>query len=50
MLAVTPISTPAVAAKSPHGKLPPTGPSAVSAEGSTGKQEAEESGTGGSGP
>jgi serine protease Do len=50
MLAVTPISTPAVAAKSPHGKLPPTGPAAVSAEGSTGKQDVEESGTGGSGP
>jgi serine protease Do len=49
LLAVTPISTPVVAVKSPHGKLPPTGPAAVSAEGSAGSQGAEESGTGGSG-
>jgi serine protease Do len=50
LLAVTPISTPTVVAKSPHGKLPPTGPAAVRAEGGTSPPDAEETGTGGSGP
>jgi serine protease Do len=50
LLAVTSIPTPAVATKSPHGKLPATGPSAASAEGNPGAPDAEESGTGGSGP
>ena len=51
VLAVTPISTPsALAEASPHGILPPTGPEAVSAEGTSRSHLSEETGTGGSGP
>ena len=46
MLAVTPISMPAMVARSPHGVLPPTGPEAAAAEATP---EAAGRGTGGSG-
>jgi serine protease Do len=49
MLAVTPISMPAMVAKSPHGALPPTGPEAAAADGSPEPVDAERAGTGGSG-
>jgi serine protease Do len=50
LLAVTSIATPAVVAKSPHGKLPPTGTAALGSEASAGAPDTEASGTGGSGP
>ena len=50
MLAVTPIAMPAVAKKSPHGLLPPTGPDAAQADGSHEPTTPETAGTGGSGP
>jgi serine protease Do len=50
MLAVTPIAMPAVAKKSPHGVLPPTGPEAAPADGSHEPRSPETAGTGGSGP
>ena len=43
LVAITPISMPAMVARSPHGVLPPTGPGASRADGSL------ETGTGGSG-
>ena len=46
MLAVTPISMPAMVARSPHGVLPPTGPEAAASEANPDPASA---GTGGSG-
>jgi len=46
MLAITPISMPAMVARSPHGVLPPMGPEAAAAEASP---DAASRGTGGSG-
>jgi serine protease Do len=56
LLAVTPIATPAVAAASPHGRLPTTGPEGISPHGTlpptgSGAVSADgNSATGGSGP
>ena len=47
LVAITPIAMPPLVVESPHGKLPPTGPGAVSADGSPGRRS---TGTGGSGP
>jgi serine protease Do len=49
LLAITPISMPAMVAKSPHGVLPPTGPEAAAADRRLEPVEGESAGTGGSG-
>ena len=48
-VAVTPISMPAMVAKSPHGLLPRTGLEATPADGSPDAVEGQNAGTGGSG-
>lgn len=49
MLAITPISMPAMVVRSPHGALPPTGAEAAAAEGGSDAANAANRGTGGSG-